>query len=244
MENVIHQAKVDLAAALRLAARFGLNEGVCNHFSFAVPGMTDRYLLNPHGVHWSRMTPADMLLVDGEGRTLEGKSEAELTAFVIHGAVHKAHPRAHAVLHTHMPNATALCCLHDAELQPISQNSLRFWNDVAYDWDYNGLAEDAAEGDRIASCLGDKKVLFMGNHGVMVVGETIAEAFDDLYYLERACQLQVLALSTGRPLRMIGDNVAGRAKADIDRGHGGGYADAHFDALKELLDHEEPGWRT
>lgn len=243
MQHHIHQAKVDLAAALRLAARFGFNEGVCNHFSFAVPGMSERYLLNPHGLHWSQMTPADMLLVDGEGRTVEGDSEAELTAFVIHGAVHRANPRANAVLHTHMPYATALCCLEESELEPISQNAMRFYNDVAYDWDYNGLAEDPAEGDRIASCLGDKKVLFLGNHGVIVIGETVAKAFDDLYYLERACQLQVLALSTGKPLRRIGDNVAGKAKADIDGGNGGGYADKHFEGLKRLLDAESPGWR-
>lgn len=244
MENVIHQAKVDLAAALRLAARFGLNEGVCNHFSFALPGMSDRYLLNPHGVHWSQMTAGDMLLIDGEGRTIEGRSQAELTAFVIHGAVHRACPRAAAVLHTHMPNATALCCLEDSVLEPISQNALRFYNDVAYDWDYNGIAEDPAEGARIASCLGDKKVLFLGNHGIIVVGETIAKAFDDLYYLERACQLQVLALSTGKPLRRIGDNLAGKAKADIDGGNGGGYANAHFNGLKAMLDAEDPGYRS
>lgn len=244
MENRIHQAKADLAAALRLAARFGFHEGVCNHFSFALPGMSDRYLLNPHGVHWSQMTASDILLIDGEGRTLEGQREAELTAFVIHGAVHRANPRAAAVLHTHMPYATALCCLHESELEPISQNALRFYNDVAYDWDYNGLAEDAAEGARIASCLGDKKVLFLGNHGIIVVGETIAQAFDDLYYLERACQLQVLALSTGKPLRRIGDNVAGKVRADIAAGNGGGYARAHFDGLKALLEAEDPAWRS
>lgn len=243
MENLIHQAKADLAAALRLAARFGFNEGVCNHFSFALPGMSDRYLLNPHGLHWSQMTAGDILLIDGEGRTLEGKREAELTAFVIHGAVHRANPRAAAVLHTHMPHATALCCLHDAELEPISQTSLRFHKEVAYDWDYNGLAEDAAEGARIAACLGDRKVLFLGNHGVIVVGETIAHAFDDLYYLERACQLQVLALSTGKPLRRIGDNIAGRVRADIAAGNGGGYAEAHFEGLKSLLDSEDASWR-
>ncbi|SMF13338.1 Ribulose-5-phosphate 4-epimerase/Fuculose-1-phosphate aldolase [Tistlia consotensis] len=243
MENLIHQAKVDLAASLRLAARFGFNEGVCNHFSFAVPGMSDRYLLNPHGVHWSQMTPDDILLIDGEGRTVEGRSQAELTAFTIHGAIHRANPRAHAVLHTHMPYATALCCVEETELEPISQNALRFWNDVAYDWDYNGLAEDAAEGARMAACLGDKKVLFLGNHGVIVVGESIARAFDDLYYLERACELQVLALSTGKPLRRIGDNVAGKAKADIDGGPTATYAAKHFDGLKAVLDAEAPGWR-
>lgn len=238
--DAIRQAKIDLAAALRLSARFGFNEGVCNHFSLAVPGLEDRYLLNPHGIHWSMIGASDILLVDGQGRTLEGQSQAELTAFTIHGRVHARHRRATCVLHTHMPYATALTCLEDGRLEPVNQNSLRFYGDVAYDPDYNGLAEDAAEGDRIAEALGEKRVLFLGNHGVLVVGPSIAQAFDDLYYLEQACRVQVLAMSTGRPLKRVTDNVAASTKAEMDGG--GTYAQAHFDALKRLLDAEDPGY--
>jgi len=238
--ETLRQARVDLAAALRLAARFGFNEGVCNHFSFAVPGLRDRYLLNPHGVHWSAMRASDILLVDGEGRTLEGETEAELTAFTIHGRVHARHPNAYCVMHTHMPYATALTCVEGGALEPIHQNSLRFYGDVAYDWAYNGLAEDPAEGERIAEALGDKRVLFMGNHGVLVVGPTVAKAFDDLYYLEQACRIQVLAMSTGRPLKRVTDNVAANTKAEFEAG--GAYAEPHFDALKRLLDAEDPGY--
>lgn len=238
--DVIGKAKIDLAAALRLSARFGFNEGVCNHFSLAVPGAEDRYLLNPHGIHWSMIAASDILLIDGQGRTLEGSSQAELTAFTIHGRVHARHPRATCVLHTHMPYATALTCLEDGRLEPVNQNSLRFYGDVAYDPDYNGLAEDVAEGDRIAEALGDKRVLFLGNHGVLVVGPSIAQAFDDLYYLEQACRVQVLAMSTGRPLKRVTDNVAASTKAEMDGG--GTYAEAHFTALKRLLDAEDPGY--
>lgn len=240
MTTEMEQAKEDLAAALRLAARFGFNEGVCNHFSFAVPGMSERYLLNPHGLHWSQMRAGDILLVDGEGRTLEGETEAELTAFTIHGRVHARHPGARCVLHTHMPYATALACVEGGELAPVHQNSLRFYGDVAYDWDYSGLAEDPAEGDRIAEALGDKRVLFMGNHGVLVIGETIARAFDDLYYLEQACRVQVLAMSTGRPLKRVTNNVAASTKAEFEAG--GTYAESHFAALKRVLDAEDPGY--
>jgi len=235
------QAREDLAAALRLAARFGLNEGVCNHFSYALPGRDDRFLLNPHGRHWSLMRPSDMLLLDGEGRELEGRGVPEVTAFVIHAAVHAARPDARCVLHTHMPYATALTCLADPRLLPLSQNALRFHGEIAYDPDYGGLAETPAEGRRIAAGLGAARVLFMANHGVLVVGPTIAEAFDRLYYLERACQLQVLALSTGRPLAPLGDNRAASTKAEFDAG--GSYAESHFAALKELLDHEDGEWR-
>jgi ribulose-5-phosphate 4-epimerase/fuculose-1-phosphate aldolase len=240
MKDVIQQAKVDLAAALRLAARFGLNEGVCNHFSYAIPGVENRFLLNPHGIYWSQIRASDILVIDGEGRTIEGAGEAELTAFTIHGRIHANHPSAHCVMHTHMPYATALACIEDGKLEPIHQSSLRFYNDVSYDPDYNGLAEDQAEGDRIAACLDGRKVLFLSNHGVIVVGETIAQAFDDLYYLERACQVQVLAMSTGRPLKRVGDNTAAKTRSEYDVG--GSYPEAHFSGLKRLLDSESPGY--
>jgi len=233
MEAIITQAKQDLAAALRMAAWYGLNEGVCNHFSYALPGMDDRFLLNPHGIHWSRVKASDILLLDSEGRTIEGKTQAELTAFTIHGRIHANNPRARCVMHTHMPYTTALVMLQDPTLLPLSQQSLRFWGEVAYDTQYNGLAEDREEGDRIARALGDKKVLFMANHGVTVVGENIAETFDALYYLEQAARLQVLACSTGRPLKLVGDNVAAKTKGEYERG--GAHYLPHFEGMKALI---------
>lgn len=238
MDTVVQQARIELAAALRLAARFGMHEGICNHFSFAVPGRTDRVLLNPFGLHWSEMTASSLLLVDAEGKILEGEGEVETTAFCIHSRIHLQHPRATCVLHTHMPYATALTAIEDGRLEPVNQNSLRFYGDVAYDDSYNGLAQDLAEGDRIADALGDKSVLFLANHGVIVIGRTIAEAFDSLYYLERACQVQVLAMSTGRPLRRVSDNLA----AVTFDGSASAYADAHFAALRRLLDKEDASY--
>mgnify|MGYP003667819298 CR=1 FL=1 len=235
-----HQERSDLAAALRLAAHFGLHEGVCNHFSYALPGEELCYLLNPHGIHWSQIRASDILLLDGQGRNLDGEGEAELTAFTIHGRLHHANAKAVCVLHTHMPQATALTCVEDGKLLPVHQNSLRFHGEVAYDPHYGGLAEDAAEGDRIAAALGDKRVLFMAHHGVIVAGESIARAFDDLYFLERACQVQLLAMSSGRPLRLIGSNRAAQTKAEMEAG--GLYPEAHFQALKRLLDQINPGY--
>ena len=241
MGEEIRQARVDLAAALRLAVRYGLQEGICNHFSYAVPGQDDRFLLNPYGSHWSQLSASDLLLVDGAGKVLEGGGEAEVSAFCIHAPIHQRHPRARAVLHSHMPYATALTSIENGRLEPVTQNALRFHGDVAYDDDYNGVAEDPAEGARMAAALGGNRVLFLAHHGVIVVGETMAQAFDDLYYLERACEVQVLALSTGRPLKRIGDNMAGSVFSAWS-GQDGRYATAHFDALKRVLDAEEPGY--
>ncbi len=238
MSDTHRQARTDLAAALRLAARMGLSEGICNHFSYAVPGGEDRFLLNPFGLHWSEIRAGDLLVVDATGKVLEGGGEAELSAICIHAPLHRRHPRGRCVLHTHMPYATALTAIEDGRLEPVIQNALRFYGDVAYDRDYGGLAQDVDAGERIARAMGDKRVLFMANHGVIVVGDSVAAAFDDLYFLERACQTQVLAMSTGRPLKRISDNLAATAFAEW-AGRDGSYARAHFAALKRLLDRED-----
>ncbi len=241
MSGELWQTRVDLAAALRLAARFGLHEGICNHFSAAVPGSDDRFLLNPYGTHWSRVTASGLLLVGKDGEVVEGDGAAETSAFCIHAPIHLRHLRARAVLHAHMPYATALTCLEAGRLEPVSQNALRFHGDVAYDDDYNGVAEDPAEGERMAGVLGGKRVMFLAHHGVIVVGQSVARAFDDLYYLERACQVQVLAMSTGRPLRRVSGNIAGSVFSSW-RGTDGSYAKAHFAALKRVLDAEDPSY--
>jgi ribulose-5-phosphate 4-epimerase/fuculose-1-phosphate aldolase len=242
MSGSVREARVDLAAALRLAARFDLHEGIDNHFSYALPGLEDCFLLHPYGLHWSEVTAGDILLVDQEGRVLDGEGEVEISAFAIHSRIHRQHPQARCVLHTHMPYATALTAVEAGRLEPVNQNALRFYGDVAYDDDYGGLAHDLEEGARIAVALGGKRVLFLANHGVIVVGETIAGAFDDLYFLERACRLQVLAMASGRPLKRVSENLAADTAARFRRNNGGPYGEIHFAALKRQLDREEPDY--
>lgn len=242
MDQESRQHKIDLAASLRLADRFGLSEGISNHFSYAVDEAGERFLLHAFGLHWSEVRASDILTVDGDGNALDGDGEVERSAFVIHSRIHRACPRARCVMHTHMPYATALSLLEDTRLEPVEQNALRFYDDVAYDSGYAGLALAMEEGDRLASALGDKSVLFMANHGVLVVGETIAQAFDDLYYLERACQVQILALSTGRPFKTIGANRAAATAASFREPPVAEEPAKHFAALKRLLNREDPSY--
>jgi ribulose-5-phosphate 4-epimerase/fuculose-1-phosphate aldolase len=203
----------DLALALRAAAQHGLGEGVCNHFSIALPQRPDWFLLNPRGLHWSEVQGDDIVLVDAQGERLAGTHPVEPTAMFIHAAVHRIAGKA-CVLHTHMPYATALTLTDQRALDTtLSQNAMRFHGRVAVDADYNGLALDAAEGERIARAMRGADVAFLGNHGVIVCGEKIAWAFDDLYYLERACTHQVLAQSTGQPLRPVQPELAARVAA-------------------------------
>jgi ribulose-5-phosphate 4-epimerase/fuculose-1-phosphate aldolase len=236
------RARVDLAATLRWAAKLGLSEGICNHFSLALPDPDGRYLINPFGVHWGEMRASQLLVLDRDGRIVEGRGEVEATAFHIHSRLHHARPDAAAVLHTHMPYATALTMIEGGRLGMYHQNALRFHEAIAYDDDYNGLALDGGEGDRMAAALGTARVMFLANHGVVTVGSDVAQAFDDLYYLERAAELQVLAHSTGRPLKTVADDVARRTAADFTRDRPV-YARAHLEAIKRLLDKEDSSFR-
>ena len=237
------QARIDLAAALRLAVANGFHEGIDNHFTLAVPGRAERFLLNPYGLHWSEVRASDLLAVDMAGTVVDGDGIADRTAVCIHGPIHR---RGFAcVLHTHMPYATALTQLEDMTVEMVGQNALGFHGEIAYDHAYNGLALDMAEGERMADAMGGKPVLMLANHGVIVCGKSVADAFNSLYFLERACQTQVLAMSTGKPLRRVGAEVVARTRAQFgDTGLAPGLNayDYHFDALKRLLDRREPGY--
>jgi ribulose-5-phosphate 4-epimerase/fuculose-1-phosphate aldolase len=244
----LEQQRVDLACALRWAARLGLQEGVCNHFSLAVTdedgrSRGDRFLINPYGLHWSEITASSLALCDADGNVLEGEHAVEPTAFFIHSRIHLAAPQAVCVLHTHMPHATALTLREGGRLLMCEQNALMFRGRIAYDDDYNGLALDGSEGDRIARKLGNGSALFLASHGVIVTGRTVAEAFTDLYYLECAARAQVLAASGGHKLRTIPDEVQTRT-AQQHMQEFPGLAERLFGTYRRILDREEPGYRA
>ncbi len=237
--DACRQARVDLAACYRLADRFGLNEGIDNHLTLMVPGYSDRFLLAPFGMHWSEVKASEFMVVDFNGHVLSGEGAVEPTAMYIHQPVHRLSPQGCCVLHTHMPYATALCMLENPRLEMAVQSALGFYDDVAYDPTYNGLAFDMSEGERLARALGPKSVLMMGNHGVLVVGKTVPQAFERLYFLERAAQVQVLALSTGRALQLIPEATIKTTVAQFMAGEtvgGRNRSEMHFDALKRVLD--------
>jgi ribulose-5-phosphate 4-epimerase/fuculose-1-phosphate aldolase len=236
----VTQARIDLTAALRSAARMSLNEGVCNHFSLELPGDPSKFLINPQGLHWSEITPADLMIVDEQGQVVTGKHKVEPTAFFIHGRIHLG-KRKKCVLHTHMPYATAITLLDGGELDcQANQNAMRFFGRVGYDRDYGGVALANEEGDRICAALGNNDVVFLQHHGVIVCGDNVPYAFDDLYYLERCCMVQAYAQGMGGKFKRVDVEMVRQVAAQIEGERQ--QSVLHFEALKRLLDRDAPGW--
>jgi len=234
-------ARVDLAAAFRAAALHGFNEGIDNHFSLAVPGRDDLFLLNRFGPHWSEIRASDILTIDLDGNVVDGEGEWETTAFMIHRGAHRARPTARCVFHTHMPHATALSMVPGGLDTRASQNSMYFHGRIA-SLPYGGLADGEDEGDRIGTAIGDDvSVVMLENHGVLVIGESVADAWQKLYFLERACQTQVLAMSTGQPLLQVSEEIAVRVADSWERDEYG--ISELFAAERRRLDRENPGYQ-
>ena len=234
--------RVDLAAAFRLAARANWHEGVANHFSVAVSDDGKKFLLNPRWKHFSHIRASDLLLVDADDQDTMSRPDApDPSAWCIHGAVHANVPQARVLLHCHPDYATALSGLKDPSIKPIDQNTARFYNRMAIDTKFGGLADDSEEGLRIARAFGNHRSMMMGNHGVAVAERTVAEAFDELYYLERAAKTMVLAYSTGQPLSILEEELAEKTAAGWDGFRESAFA--HFDEMKAILDREDPSYR-
>ena len=239
-------ARENLAAAYRIANKFGFNEGIDNHFTLAVPEQNNQFLLIPYGLHWSEVTASALMIVDGAGEKIEGEGFVEPSAFHIHNSVHRARPDAACVMHCHPPYPLALCMIEDGRLEYADQNACRFFGKIAYDDDYGGGALDENEGDRIAHALKDKDILFMANHGITVTGTSVAHAWEQLYFLNRACHVQILAMSTGRPLKKIPQATVEAMSRQIESEGSGSAANyhRHFDALKRLLEPEQPHYKN
>ena len=237
--NMDHwQERVDLAAAFRWTARLDLHEAVANHFSLSVNGDGTQFLMNPNQVHFSRIRASDLLLIDAnDPATMEGPNAPDPTAWGLHGGLHRHCPHARCAMHVHSVHATVLACLEDPRLPPVDQNCAMFFNRYVIDANYGGLAfED--EGERCAQLFDDpkKKVMIMGNHGVMVIGDTVAETFNRLYYFERAAQTYIKALQTGMKLRVLSDEIAEKTASEIEQ-----YPEQdvrHLAELKAILDDE------
>ncbi len=241
------QARIDLAAAHRLAVMHGLHEGIFNHLTLRVPGYNDRYYQIPFGLHWSEVSASTFMEVGYDGQHKAGSGDIEQSCYCIHAPIHELSRQSAAVFHTHMPFASALTRLQDQTIQAIGQTELGTAMRTCYDDHYDGPAFDPAEGRRLAAKLGDKTIMMMANHGALTVGETVAEAYDRLYYLERVAQVQLYAMWTNRPLHHLPQATVDKTYAEFrnaGKKYGGrSNADWHFEALKRILDRKEPDYR-
>jgi ribulose-5-phosphate 4-epimerase/fuculose-1-phosphate aldolase len=241
--DAVRTARIHLAAAHRMAVLDELEEGIDNHFTVTVPGRDDRFLILPFGHHWSEARASAMVVFDETGATLEGEGKVELSAHCIHAPVHRI-TGARVVMHTHQPWALALNMLKDNRLVPATQTAAFYHGEVAYDDHYDGTADFMSEGERLAKIIGGKSILFMKNHGVLVVGETVAQAYRRLYKLERVCRTQILAFSTGRELNVLDQEVIDKvlqpaphethSREERDR--------LFFEAMMRVVDRENPGY--
>ena len=239
--DALQEAKVHLAAALRLAVFHELDEGIDNHFTVMVG--EGRYLILPFGKHWSEARASDMIVFDDEGRTLEGNAKCELSAWCIHAPIHRI-AGAKVVLHTHQTWATALNMLKDNRLLPATQTAAFYDKLIAYDDTYQGTADFPSEGERLAAVMGGKPIVFLKNHGILVTGDSVAQAYRRLYKIERCCRMQILALSTGKELNILSDAVvtAVNAPAQLESHTTEERDDLFLEAMMRVMDRENPGY--
>ena len=225
----------DLAAAFRICHKLGWSESVGNHFSAAVSADGRNFLLNPRWQHFATIQADDLLLLDADDDTvMQGSHAPDPSAWAVHGTLHRELPEARVILHCHSPYATALACLADPTLLPIDNNTARFFGRIGYDLAFGGISDSEAEGEHLAKAMRGKSVLVMGNHGVTIAGLTVADAFEDLYFFEKAAQTQMLAFATGKPLAVLSNDVAyATAEGWIPYR---GMAEKHFAFLKSTLD--------
>jgi ribulose-5-phosphate 4-epimerase/fuculose-1-phosphate aldolase len=235
-----YQERVDLAAAFRWTARLGMHEAVANHFSLAVNDEGTRFLMNPNQVHFSLVKASSLLLLDAnDPNTMDQPDAPDPTAWGLHGSIHRHLPHARCVMHVHSIYSTVLASLADSRLLPIDQNCATFFDRYVIDENYGGLAMED-EGTRCARMLKDPKhkIMIMGNHGVLVIGKSVADAFNRMYYFERAAETYIKALQTGQKLRVLSDEIAEKVAAEIEDYPG--QAERHLADLKTLLERQEP----
>jgi len=237
------QERIDLAAAFRWAERFNFHEGVANHFSLVVNDSGSKFLMNPNQSHFARIKASDLIQIDAKNpETLSGPNAPDATAWGLHGSIHRHCPHAKCAMHVHSIHATVLASLKDSRLPPIDQNCAAFFNRYVIDKDYGGLAFEE-EGERCAALLYDpkKQVMIMGNHGILIIGQTVGDTFNRLYYFERAAETYIRALQTGQPLRVLPDEIAEKTAKEMESCP---YQDnRHFKQLKAILDDEGSNYK-
>ncbi len=239
----ISELQKDLAAVFRWTARLNMNEGIANHFSVCLPNSNNFYV-NGSGLHFSSIRASDMVLVD-QNKIEEIKKRPELvdpTALNIHGTIHRKIPHARCILHVHSKYATVLSTLKDPTLKPIDQNTMRFYNRVAIFNDFGGLGfED--ESNKMAAAIGNNRSMLLANHGILTVGETVAQAFDELYYFEKACETYITALSANKELNEVESNIAEKTAQEWEN-YPVNMGEQHLKEIRKILDKEDSGYKS
>ena len=234
----------DLAAVFRWTARLTMHEAVANHFSVSAPDSSEDFYVNGSGMHFSTIKSSDLVLFE-QSKINELKDKPELvdpTALYIHGSIHKKVPNAKCILHVHSKYATALATLEDPILPPIDQNSMRFFNRVGVYSDFGGMGFEE-EAIKMANKIGNKKVLLMSNHGILTTGQTVAEAFDELFYFEKACETYITALSTNKKLKIVSDEIAEKTAQEWEDSSPA-HQNLHLKAIRSILDSEDPSYKN
>jgi len=245
-EDERRSARIDLAAAHRIAVMNDFHEGIDNHFTLVVPGSPDSFYVNAFGHHWSEVTASSLLEVSYNGRIVSGEGIADISAVSIHAPLHRDRPDAKCVLHTHMPYTTAITQLADMTIEMTGQAALMFYGKIAYDYEYNGLAEGPEEGERMAAIMGNKPILMLGNHGVVVTGRSVAHAFHRLYFVERVARTQLYSMWTGQPRKQVPHEILEKVRIQFSKPGANlqkSEAEYHFTALKRLLDKQGTNYR-
>ena len=233
----------DLAAVFRWTARLNMHEGIANHFSVCLPDSNADFYVNGSGMHFSTIKASDLVLIE-QNKVEELKKKPELvdpTAINIHGTIHKKVPHARCILHVHSKYATALSTLKDPTLQPIDQNTMRFYNRVAVFRDFGGLGFEE-ESNKMAACIGNNRSMLLANHGILTTGQTVAQAFDELYYFEKACETYITALSTQKELKIVSPEVAEKTAQEWEN-YSTDMEELHLKAIRSILDNEDPSYK-
>ena len=240
--TAIQQARIELAACFRFTAQMDMHESIANHFSVAVSDDGQKFLCNPQGRQFSSIKASELLLLDANNPdTMNQANAPDPTTWAIHGALHRSFADARCIMHLHPRYATALACLKDKTLYPIDQNTMRFYQRVAIDTGFDGMGL-GDEAKRLATCMGDKRILLMGNHGVLIIAKSIAQCFDDMYYFERACRTLLDCYATGQPLDPVTHEVAEKT-AQQWQNYAFDFSQQHLTEIMTMLDRQDSSYR-
>jgi ribulose-5-phosphate 4-epimerase/fuculose-1-phosphate aldolase len=235
--------KVKLAAAYRILAHYGLDQGIAGHISLRVPGAPDYFWVNPFGLQFSQVAADQLALVNHHGELVDGWPVVNYAAFCIHGAIHRACPDVHCAAHTHSPAGSAFSALN-IPLEPLDQVCCSFFEDHAVYGEYDGVVVDMDQTRGMVEALGNRRALILANHGLLTCAATVEQAVIDMIDLDRSCALNLQAMATGRPLRLVPPAAARQARAlqTMPRRWGFQWPNLIIELNRHGTDYDPQGW--